>query len=78
MKTLCNNKPNTRVNVRIFSLTFLSSKVITVVKLIFVLTEAVLLNVGDYLLTSVNFDCDYLRYRFFVLLNLSILGVLWI
>ena len=62
MKTLCKNKQNNRGNCRIFSLTFLSSKVITVVKLIFVLTETVLLNFGDFLLKPVNFDRDYLRY----------------
>ena len=62
MKTLYKNKQNNRVNFIIFSLTFLSSKVITVVKLIFALTETVLLNFGDFLLKSVNFDRDYLRY----------------
>ena len=46
-----NNKQNTMVNFRIFSLTFLPSKVATVVKLIFVLTETVLLNFGNFLLT---------------------------
>ena len=49
-------------NFRIFSLISLSSKVVTVVKLIFVLRETVLLNFGDFLLKSINFDRDYLRY----------------
>ena len=62
LKTLCKNKQNDRVNFRIFSLTFLSSKVITVVKLMFVLTETVLRSFGDFLLKSINFDCDYLIY----------------
>ena len=30
----------------------------------FVLTETVLPNFGDFLLRSVNFDCDYLRYKY--------------
>ena len=63
MKILSKNKQNTRVNFKIFSLTFLSSKVITVVKLMFVLIETVLPNFGDCLLKSVNFDQDYLRYK---------------
>ena len=42
-------------------MTFLSGKVITVVKLTSILTETVLLNLGDFLLKSVNFDRAYLR-----------------
>ena len=64
MKTMCKNKQNTRVNFKIFSLTFFSSKIITVVKLIFVLTETILLNFGNFLLTYINFDRDYLRYKY--------------